>query len=299
MATNFSNTLHQSNTLAADFQAWVSFIHNTLIGGGWIQTADTGQANPATIAAPTAANQQVGYCVYRMADALQATAPIFMRIAYGSGNFGTGTPVPAFWVTLGTGSNGAGVITGIFFNGGSTLNSTVSAGGNDVVATNSYGSADTNRVHLHMFLRAGGDLMMGFSLERTLDATGAPTADGVVMIWGRGNWAFVQCLQRSAVNPPQESGLSVVMSNFASSAFSTNVGIGLPIPFKGVAQPPSTGVVLANGADFIGQAQFQMSLYGANRVYQLGASSNAQATVPTGNNVAANRASTYVGIRYD
>jgi hypothetical protein len=57
------------------------------------------------------------YAVYRMADALQATAPIFMRITYGSGNFGTGTPVPAFWVTLGTGSNGAGVITGIFYNG--------------------------------------------------------------------------------------------------------------------------------------------------------------------------------------
>jgi hypothetical protein len=300
MATRFDNTLHMSNTLLADFQGWVMFIHNLLVTtGGWVQTADTGQMTTPPAAAPTAANQQLCYAVYRMADALQATAPIFMKITYGSGNFGTGTPVPSFWVTLGTGSNGAGVITGIFYNGASNLNSTVTASSNATSLCNSYGSADVDRVHLLMFVRAGADDCMYFSLERTKDATGATNSDGVIMIWGRGNCSQIQYLMRVGAIPPQENGLSVIMSNFATSAFSANVGIGLPIPMKGFAMPPGTGIVLVNGSDFVAEANFQMSLYGATRTYQLSNSSNAQAQVAIGNNTNSNRAVTRVGIRYD
>jgi hypothetical protein len=300
MATRFDNTLHMSNTLLADFQGWVMFIHNLLVtNGGWIQTADTGQMTTPPAAAPSAANQQTCYAVYRMNDALQGTAPIFMRIAYGSSNFGTGTPVPAFWVTLGTGSNGAGVITGIFYNGQANLNSTVSASINATSLCNSYGSADVDRVHLLMFVRAGADDCMFFSLERTKDATGATNSDGVVMIWGRGALNQIQYLMRTGAIPPVENGLSVIMSNLATSAFSANVGIGLPIPMKGFAMPPGTGIVLVNGSDFVAEANFQMVLYGAVRTYQTGNSSNAQAQVALGNNTLSNRAVTRVGIRYD
>jgi hypothetical protein len=298
MATSFSNSIQMNNTGAA-FNAWVTFIHNILIAGGWIQTADTGQANPATIVPPAGANAKQGFIIYRMADALQGTAPIFMRIDYGSGNFGTGTPVPSFWVTLGTGTNGTGTITGIFFNGGSTLNSTVTASTNQALAADSYASADVDRFSLMMFVRAGSDDCMYFAIERTCDATGATNSDGVIMVWGRGTLNQIQYLMRSAVSPPVENGISVVMSNLASSAFSSNVGIGLPIPMKGVAMPPGKNIVLANGSDFAAEAQFTMTLYGAVRTYQLSRSSNAQAQIALGNNTLSNRASTYVGIRYD
>lgn len=89
----------------AEFRADVLAIHNALIAsGGLIQTSDTGQTDFSvnTRASP-------GYTVYRFNDVHQSSYPLFLRIDWTP----TGTSRPGLSYTLGTGTSGAGVITGV------------------------------------------------------------------------------------------------------------------------------------------------------------------------------------------
>ena len=77
---------------------------------GLVQTSDTGQIDTATVTRPITAIT-AGYETFRFNDSLQGIAPMFMKLEFGSGD---NTPVtPAMWVTVGTGTDGAGTVTGI------------------------------------------------------------------------------------------------------------------------------------------------------------------------------------------
>lgn len=303
MATRFSNTLQGTNGTNALFEAWCQFIDNTLVTtGGWVNTADTGQLNLATAVAPGAASTKVGYRIYRMNDALQATTPVFMRIDYGSGNSGATTP--GFWVTIGSGSDGAGNITGVAFNGGAAASSTVRS--NTTVAASacdSYGSADTNRVSLMLFVRPTANDLMLFTLERTKDSSGNDTAAGLLMNYtstaNNGVDGSNYIVLGGGAQPPTQTGVNLAMSNLASSAFSSNVGIGLALHCKSEIVQPGMGMIAVNDGDFIAEATVTVSIYGNTRSYQLGNFNASQVRVPTGNAGASNRANTRVGIRYD
>lgn len=99
-----------SNTTDALFRAWGSALSAALAAVGMVKATDTGQINWTTVPAPTVINTQAGYEIWRFADTLQATVPIFLRIGYGSG---TAIGLPSLWVTIGKGSDGAGTITGV------------------------------------------------------------------------------------------------------------------------------------------------------------------------------------------
>jgi hypothetical protein len=295
VATRFDTTLQMSNSTDALFQAWTQFIHNTLITtGGWVDPGDTGQVNLATAAHPTLANTTVGFRVYRMADALQATAPVYLRLDYGSSGAANS---PRCLVTIGTGTNGAGTITGAIISG------TLWAGnGNAVTACHSYGSADTNRVQLMMFVNGGAVDLMMMSIERSKDATGADTGAGILMTWGNnGQIVFTNFLIRAGGSqPPTEPGIAVVLSNVSgSTVFSGDVGVGIPLHFKSVVQQPGLGIVVVNSADFIAEATPAFTFYGASHTYQLGNNAGSQIGITTGNGATTSRANTRVGIRYE
>lgn len=302
MATRFSNTLHCSNTASADFQAWIQFVDNTLVTtGGWVNTADTGQLVLASATSPGAANTKVGFRIYHMNDTLQATVPVFMRIDYGSSSI-AGTP--GMWITIGTGSNGTGTITGVLYNGGATTAPTVVANDSATTACDSYGSADTNRCSLLMFVRTGAVDMLLFSIERSKDSSGNDTSDGLLLTFMNvaGNGVdTAQYVLNTGSQPPSElaTGVAFILNNHASSAFTSNVGIGLPLHFKSVAQQPGMGVVVVNDGDFVAEATFTMSLYSNTHTFQLGNSSTSQVSVPTGNAGKSTRANTRMGIRYE
>lgn len=107
MATNTFSAA-PDNTSDATFRAWGSALSAALAAVGMVKTADTGQINWATVVKPAAVNTQSGYEVWRFNDALQATAPLYVRIGYGSGS---NTLHPSLWFTCGKGSDGAGTIT--------------------------------------------------------------------------------------------------------------------------------------------------------------------------------------------
>jgi len=271
MATQFSNTLVGQSTTDADFRAWCQFIHDLLVNvGGWVNTSDTGQVDLTTVTKPTAANQKRGYKIYRMNDALQPTAPVFMRIDFGSGKLAA--TAPGIWITIGTGTDGAGTITGIVYNGGAASLAAPQGAGTASV-TNSYGSADPGRVVFSLFVNtSSGQPQMTFALERTVDASGQRTGAGLLLWWNDDvNWAlskgqYVDLAGGS--QPPTESGVSYALSSANPSSFGSDVGVGVPIPFRGIAQQPGTQVAVVRSNDFVAESQFQMSLYGVTRTYQ-------------------------------
>jgi len=107
MATNnYSTVIEHSSD--ATFRAWGSALSAALAAVGLTQTSDTGQIDWATVTRP-GTNTAAGYEIWRFNDTLQATAPIFIKIEYGTGSLAF---APQAWLTVGTGSDGSGTITG-------------------------------------------------------------------------------------------------------------------------------------------------------------------------------------------
>src|SRR5512138_2499573 len=73
------------NSDDGEFRSWGSDLSSRLAGVGLVQTSDTGQINWGSVSRPSEDNYG-GYEVWRFDDALQGTAPVFIKIEYGTAN---------------------------------------------------------------------------------------------------------------------------------------------------------------------------------------------------------------------
>ena len=276
MATRTSNTINPTNA-SNNIANWAAFVEDTLVTtGGWVVTSDTGQTAPASLTTPGAGNTKAGYRIYRMADSLQSTYPVFLRIDYGSAAAAT---TPGMWLTIGTGSNGSGTITGILLNGGAVSTPTVNqASATTPLTNNCYGSASTNRFSIALFVQSNGSFALFFSLERTKDSSGADTGDGLLLAYtdpvtgsNAGSLQYSRyILMTPGQQPSAELGLSYILTrqNPSETFGGGDVGVGIVIPYKGVAQQPGANVVINNNSDVSAEGSFSLTLYGATRTYQ-------------------------------
>jgi hypothetical protein len=93
----------------AEFRSECLLIHNALkAAGGLVQTADTGQTD-FTANTRTNGPGVGGYTIYRFDDVHQSSYPLFIRVDWYQVLIGR----PGFAITIGTGSNGSGTITGV------------------------------------------------------------------------------------------------------------------------------------------------------------------------------------------
>lgn len=311
MATQFSSALRPysgvGDTPASSLiKLWAQFVEDVLVTtGGWVVTTDTGQTVPSTLLGSAATNTKMGYRIYRMSDALQATAPVFMRIDYGTGAAASN---PGFWITIGTGSNGAGVITGILWNGGVAISANVLSGNNsNTQLTNSYGSAAPSRAAIALFIQsANTQFPTIFTIERTKSALGADTGDGLLLTYtSAGSSPNFLNTSRYIINvvggqPNPEIGLSYILTRQSpTQTFAPgDIGVGIVIHFKGIAQQPGTNVLITNSADVSAEGIVRVILYNQTMTFvQLG-------TLPPGKSAAGaatatNDASARVLMRYD
>lgn len=313
MATRFSSTLVSDITTDARFRANAQFVEDTLVTtGGWLLSTETGDTAPGSLAHPTAVNVKKGFRVYKTNDGL---TQVYMRIDYGSTNAAGGNGF-GMWITLGTGSDGAGTLTGIFFNGGGSTSATVGAsnsGGNSG-SVNSYGSADTGRVQLGLFVSATATNIIAFSFERSKDSSGADTSDSILLSGRIGNSAATGIWNVAAVGssmevshcvilaggtqPTFEYGLSYVLTrNNPSETFGNPVGVGLIQHFKGTSVQPGMGVCVVNSSDVSAEGSFTQTIYGATRTYQH--LNSLQPTRPTSSTTAPGITTQRICIRYD
>jgi len=277
-------------TTNALFQAWGNNISNAFADAGWAKTSDTGQIVWSTIAAPAAANVVCGYEIWQMQDALQATAPVFVKIEYGSGTAQTN---PFVATTIGSGSTGDGRLTGIL-SARFILN--CSNGANQAI---SYVSGSTNRFGIGLWVSGyASNSVFGvpnqtptsntatgiaafFSIERTKDTNGNDTNEGVLFLNrnpGAGGGAtfraqYWNCLAGPSSSSGEDWGTLVPSAN-ATANLGSWAGIGTPGPLvypvyhhKGIFLNPGLNVLCYNYPTLTVDQKCNVVFYSANHAY--------------------------------
>jgi hypothetical protein len=263
--------LQPSNSTDALFRAWGKFIVDSMVAAGWVQTADTGQIDFATVTHPLAANTAMGYAILVMDDALQATAPIYLRLDFGSASAANNM---GLWITLGGGSDTAGVITPVYFRSPTTSSATIQVASNSATLspTFSFLSGDVNRVTVALCLNAvtvSNSLVFG--IERTKNASGTDNSAGMLLSYanGSGTWNRYSYLFASPQpQPPQESGFAYIASGRSPSATTQDVGVSLLFPFAGQAKTPGTNMLVGRALDWNVDSRIEVSVYGRTVTYQ-------------------------------
>lgn len=175
MATHASTGTYTNNSDAA-FRAWTTDVHNALIAAGFVQTADTGQIAFASVLKPTAVNTIAGYAMYRFADALQSTAPIFIKIEFGMG--ATLDTTIGWRITVGTQTDGAGVVGGV-----NVVTPLVSQPVSNYPGVNNNWACHTAGAGWIVFDYESGTYgcVLGFAVFRTQDDAGALSGEGATV----------------------------------------------------------------------------------------------------------------------
>lgn len=163
----------------AGVRVCLAALKNSLINAGLVQTSDTGQIDVTTVVKP-AVNTLIGYFVFRFADALQSTSPVFIRITVTTAG-AAGYP-PTFTFRVGQGTDGAGNLTGAM--------SSIQQWANPSAASTTSPTLISYATHSNGF--AGLCFAPGivtstsvgaptFTVQRICDNTGSPIAQGVVV----------------------------------------------------------------------------------------------------------------------
>lgn len=168
-------------TTDASFRAWGSAISTLLDDVGLAKTADTGQINWTTVARPTATNTVAGYEI-RVHDS--TLGDTYFKIEYRTAGSTTGANA-SLQVTIGTGSDGAGTITGVMFAAFLDLmeSSSVTTARNDTANATAYAYLDDGTVAWCLAPAKAvtyySDLMI---FARTSGADGAYNGDGAMVV---------------------------------------------------------------------------------------------------------------------
>jgi hypothetical protein len=196
--------LHNSD---AAYRAWGSALSAALQGCGLVMTADTGQVDWLTVTRPSI-NTFNGYEIYRFDDAMQATAPIFIKVQYGTGSSTTHARI---LLIIGTGSNGSGTITGTQTANQGCIFQTGTSFSGLIYACHTEGSFFLTGVPTN---ESTSPPMIAVSIHRTDDGSGNPDDYGAVVLTrpegimtGSGIVGSVQTI-RFAMDPNQEVYLS-------------------------------------------------------------------------------------------
>lgn len=253
--TNTINLL----TNDADFQAWVTAVHNAIAAlGGVVQTADTGQINPATVTRP-GTNTSAGYEIWRFNDALQAIAPFFIKLEYGIG--GTATH-PSMWLTVGTGTDGAGTLTGNVSTR-TQIGSGTPTGSEQLALT-----GDAGRLSIFHRRSVTGGVFL--HVERPRDENGAVVSDGcIVALWTTSpgvGYQFVPSPSRTGISVPAvQTSAPCVSFTGGTSNDGTNVAVSQHHVFFGKQR--FLNIVTVNASDLTSLSTASVSVLGVTRTY--------------------------------
>lgn len=263
MAT-YSDSQNPENTSDATFRAWGSAVKAGLAAVGLTQTADAGQIDWLTVTAPVAVDTVQGYEIWRFSDSLQATSPVYIKIEYGSG---AAALRPAIWIQVGDGSDGAGALTGA-----TSTRQRCSTAANAAVAKPMRFSGDTNRIQMHLFYDSTTvNYTIFVAIERTKDATGADTGDGVLIhcnVGGGGGSQWRQQYFQCGIGPTtQEARWGVLAPTFGTGSAGGNFAVYPVFCAAGVYLNPPIGVIGAFNADVVTGNTVALTVYGSSHTY--------------------------------
>jgi hypothetical protein len=270
MATRASS-LFVANDTDAHFRAWAKEVHDMLTAAGWVNTADTGQINLATVVKPAAASTSQGYEIWRMADSLQSLYPVFMKIEYGSAASSSNNP--AIWITVGTASDGAGTLTGIV-----STRKTNGCAAYTTAAKNAFMSGSTSRFAVALGAdNQDANSALYFGVERTKQTDGTDSNEGVhvVSLSSRDPGIVGELFWHMAI---PFSGSIPNVESFGSGDMPTNSSQTTAIlgsdtfvfsirPSLFYPRNPCMNWLVYYNADFTREVSVTLDMYGANHVY--------------------------------
>lgn len=255
MITTF--TVAPTNASDAQFRAWVSALFTAVAAVGWVHVAQTGEIDPATVLAPTLSNTDRGFRVFRLNDALQATAPFFMKVNVGSGSAAANPSVTAAFGIAVDGSGNLSSPTASYAMALTTASATAAV---------SNVSGDTNRLAVALWPGVGTATARFFSVERTHDTDGDDTARGLCVYLKLSSTTYAQFTYtkngQEIDNQRDGGGGWSASPGKATNSFGLDLGI-FPLFFAlGALLPFSMNVVLSGSNDVLTGSEFQHPVNG-------------------------------------
>lgn len=256
-------TAYPDNGSLASFNDFGSKVSSALQAAGLVKTNDTGQIDWATNTAypNNVAGVSIGYEIYRFSDTLQDSAPVFLKIEYGS--FGNSSISTGFGITIGSGSDGAGNITGIIYS-----RTTVGTGTAASTRYNSFVSVGAGRIIIGMNINSSNNTFYGVAIERHHDDTGIDIDTGVNVVSVANAGKYSQCCFFSRTSPNRLSGWGCIVPPSGSGALSPDINV-YPVrcwtPGEGY---PLHSVMAYVSTDFTPGATYSITNYdGISRTY--------------------------------
>lgn len=169
-------------TTTAAFRTAGAAVSTALAAVGLVKTADTGQIDWTTVNWPGSLNTDAGYEIWRFNDSLQATVPVYLKMTWGEGS---SSGFNRLTVAVGTGTNGAGTLTGLT----GTLFSVVDLAGSDtVIPQRLFGDGGSLAF---LFAATAGGTYSTYALvlviDRTRNSDGTANGDGLYACYGSGS----------------------------------------------------------------------------------------------------------------
>lgn len=252
----------------ADFRTWGSTISAALATLGLVNTADTGQINWTTVVKPAGTSTQSGYEIWRFADSLQGTTPVYLKLTYGSA---AAADRPSLWIQVGSGSNGTGTLTG---QTNTQVQSAGSVSKTAGVTLPFWACGNSGELLLAVNVDTGGTNTVGFflSVERPKDSNDTTTADGVYSTWMSQNVGVTsQFVPASGTVPGSStgggSGLPAVHPNvWSRSASGGNVDVcPVFVPIGGVWR--YSHVNIHKAGDLAAAGSYTTTILGGSHTY--------------------------------
>lgn len=279
--TVFSHTWMSAPTIATNAEArkWAQGVHDAFASCGLVQTADTGQAVISELEWPASgANAVAGYELWTFDDGL---APVVIKVEYArSGSSGSH---PAVGITVGTGSDGAGAVTGVMFP--RAFSSTATSSG-DSAEFPSYASGDGSSINIAAWPGAISSLARWFlSIERQRDLNGDPLSGGLLIAFtnatlsnarirvaGYGGTTSSMCTDSDRFNtqfPRTVNGVDASLSSTLSRDGVEAPVLPIPLMAPGVAPWVSSNLVAVHPGDAGTTSVIQAAtINGAVRIYR-------------------------------
>jgi hypothetical protein len=261
MATTTTNTAPDNST-DANFRAWGSGVSAALATLGLIQTGDTGQINWTTVTHPTLTNTSQGYEIWRLNDALQSTAPFFLKLEYGSG---AGANQPGIWITTGTGSNGAGSLTN------PSTRFQIASNTNSLTTFTSFFAGDSGGFAMMLFGTATTNSQpVFFCIDRSKSVTGSDTGTYLSVTWSASqntsnNVGFFMHLANgtTVVETSNGTGANIPgpLTTLSNTQASGNIALIPVLPCLGFFNYPLRRVISGKAQDWTNGDTPAISLY--------------------------------------
>ncbi len=283
MSTQQLQLACDSSTLA-NFKAWAQPISDWFRTVGYTNTADTGQVNWSTIASVPGSAAYV-YDIFQSNDSF---TQFFIKVEYGNTS---GTNTPTVRITLGTGTNGSGSLTGFTTQPQRTTTGAFSPPSTSTQYECDFtGDTANSRIGVMMWRNSpAGQGQELFAIERSLNASGVTTSGYVTIITNGPSTSGVSSAEQQSIVfgvgvPPglfgtNQTGVSsfaprlvsvrapTVTTSGGTSAFNGTIPFDTCAPFVGFWDYPCTMVGIGWGADYAEGVTFTVTLYGSTRTY--------------------------------